>query len=173
MTRKWVEVLNGSVIRAVIFAVVIVPVCYQLFIHSGFYCDPRREIVSRAKSDLRSLATAIESYCTDHLQYPLNANALTTPIAYVSSLYLDACIKESGTPYRYWSVPKAGDNPHEPAGGWIAWSAGLDGDYDITYENVQSLYSPQVKVPSDTLFEKKYDPSNGIISDGDIWRTKQ
>ena len=56
-----------------------------------------RSKISRAKSDIRSMATAIESYKVDTNLYPpslmnplmLRAFRLTTPIAYISSIPID------------------------------------------------------------------------------------
>jgi len=51
-----------------------------------------RSLVSRARSDMRSLATAIESYYVDHSVYPPAMEGeqlpplLTTPVAYLTSL---------------------------------------------------------------------------------------
>ena len=61
-----------------------------------------RAKVSRAKADIRSVATGIESYAVDHTRYPwyvnevghplrgLTPTSLTTPIPYISSLPPDA-----------------------------------------------------------------------------------
>lgn len=54
-----------------------------------------RAKVSRAKADLRTVVTALESYAVDHNDYPPNDGyynilpfELTTPIAYVQSIYM-------------------------------------------------------------------------------------
>jgi prepilin-type N-terminal cleavage/methylation domain-containing protein len=58
----------------------------------NFLAAQTRAKVSRAKADMKSIATAIESYCVDAAQYPPNdgrygvtPSGLTTPISYISS----------------------------------------------------------------------------------------
>jgi len=78
-----------------------------------------RSKVSRVKADMRSFATALESYCVDnnafpmpHLYYPLNQwqgfmqylHVLSTPVAYMTStmvldpFYPDTFSTQGGTP---------------------------------------------------------------------------
>src|SRR5437868_3990543 len=54
-----------------------------------------RAKVSRAKADLRTVATALETYCVDNNGYPLNGGAfhivpivLTSPVAYLTTHFL-------------------------------------------------------------------------------------
>ena len=54
--------------------------------------------------------------------------------------------------------------------GWILISAGRDGDYDIVPERD---YDGRVKQPSERILLLSYDPTNGLESDGDLWRVKQ
>ena len=49
-----------------------------------------------------------------------------------------------------------------------------DRDYDITFEGLEEDYDPTIAQPSLLFIVKySYDPTNGTISDGDIYRTKQ
>jgi len=163
---------------------------------------------NRVKSDLRSIATAIESYYVDHRRYPdwsieSDSNVftvastarksgeervptfrfraedgrsiahLTDPTPYLTEYFHDPFAPDPRMTFAYW--------PHEfiyegrlASNGWIAWSPGPDGDYDITIENVASLYDSTGRVPSIELLECcTYDPTNGSKSSGDIYRTKQ
>lgn len=62
--------------------------------------------------------------------------------------------------------------------GWVLVSAGPDGDYDIAGE--WDVYDPSQPQPSARLLGGTnrsgsaitYDPTNGTISDGDIWHVK-
>ena len=54
--------------------------------------------------------------------------------------------------------------------GWILVSPGPDLDYDIDPKHDYKSGIPQ---PSHRLLVKSYDPSNGTISDGDVFRVKQ
>jgi hypothetical protein len=61
------------------------------------------------------------------------------------------------------------DSYYCDGGGWILISAGPDGDYDI---DPQKLYNSSVPQPSTELLSRSYDPTNGTVSDGDIFRVK-
>jgi hypothetical protein len=153
-----------------------------------FHC--KSSPVSRVKADLRSLSTAIESYLIDRGAYPVGrplrdfardrgalakaggadllapepgqnrwSAGLTTPIPYLQSLFTDPFTAER-LPFAYWPVGSRG---------WIVFSPGPDGDYDI---DPLTDYDPDERVPSVSLIRKTYDPSNGAQSGGDIWRTK-
>lgn len=161
----------------------------------------RYERSSRARSDMRTLATALESYAVDHGAYPawsvdpavnafaglerpphyfrniptfrLNSDApglhtLTTPTAYVPMYPGDRFAPVKDAPFAYRASPDPAGSP-----GWILWSPGPDGDYDITLDNVAALYNPAERVPSDALIGLSYDPTNGNPSDGDVFRVKQ
>ncbi|MCX7000069.1 MAG: hypothetical protein NT106_07225 [Candidatus Sumerlaeota bacterium] len=156
---------------------------------SGFAESQIRSRVSRARADHRSLATALEAYYVDNNSYvswatgdqgvnnflPAGSAArarptfrrpsaggprtLTTPLAYITQLYPDPFAPDNG----------AVDSYYCDGGGWILLSAGPDGDYDI---DPQKLYNSSVPQPSTELLSKSYDPTNGTISDGDIFRVK-
>lgn len=66
-------------------------------------------------------------------------------------------------PYAYYRAP-------EPGSGWLLWSPGPDGVYDI--RDAARLYSPDRRVPSDELIDATYDPTNGTRSRGDVWRVE-
>jgi len=148
-----------------------------------------RAKVSRAQSDMRSLATAIEAYFVDNNAYPaftLNPKesifplqsggkpvptfraspdpkkslTLTTPIAYIARYPPDPFGQGKEQTYGYFSI--------EPPG-WILFSPGPDGAYDGVWE----VYDPLVPQPSAPLLAKAYDPTNGTVSGGDVFRCKQ
>jgi len=102
-----------------------------------------RTQLARARSDLRSLHTALEAYRVDNDTYPDNLLVITTPIAYLST-WLPDPFAEPGPEYlkmRFtpdWSAIRL-------------YSVGPDG--------------------IDDQGEFVYDPTNGTISEGDIVRT--
>jgi hypothetical protein len=148
-----------------------------------------RSRISRAKADQRSLGVAIEAYYVDNNSYVSWATGdqgvnnflpavsasrgrptfrrssaggprtLTTPLAYITQLYPDPFAPDNG----------AVDSYYCDGGGWILISAGPDGDYDI---DPQKLYNSSVPQPSTELLSRSYDPTNGTVSDGDIFRVK-
>ena len=64
----------------------------------------------RARMDLRTLAIAMESYYTDHSEYPPTLLDLTTPIPYLSSLLYDPFTEPGNArPYRYYQDEVSGD----------------------------------------------------------------
>jgi hypothetical protein len=102
-----------------------------------------------------------DTYCSI---YPGKGNPLfgiTTPIPYLSSLYFDPFqpAKER-IPFAYYA----------DLNGWILISPGPDGDYDII---PRKDYTSKIAQPSSAILVKSYDPTNGRLSDGDIWRVKQ
>ena len=178
-----------------------------------------RAKVSRCKADLRTLATAVESYRTDNNTYPLvklveqntstgpgNAEAdpypfvaapgsnnefyfsdkfpITTPIAYLTSMPPDPFFRmiiaspASGTTglspnpkrreFQYSSSQYSAAAGSAALAGfelcygsWRMWSGGPDGyRRDILLR--QSNASTSMRC---------YDPTNGSVSFGDIWRT--
>jgi len=147
-----------------------------------------RSKVSRIHSDMRSLATAIESYRVDNRHYPLThetpaqypnspfiqigggffayAGRLTTPIAYVTQGFPDPFSGQKDVPgygwdlYEYWSEPSCGfdlrdiTRGNSQAAEYMFWSWGPDQDADNYFVGTDAVY----------------DPTNGTISDGNIFR---
>jgi hypothetical protein len=165
-----------------------------------------RTMVSRVRSDLRAFATALESYFIDCSAYPMHIQGgqpgavggenphlaavttwrarggyddqfmmLTTPVAYITSFMDDpfnpGMAEGMPSPFAYFTDGM----------GWIIWSAGPDGDWDITSENVSQIYSSAIAQPSLTLITGTnergevltFDPTNGSRSSGDIYRVRQ
>jgi len=77
---------------------------------------------------------------------------LTTPTSYMNSIPVDPFAK--GVFYGYEDRDCANTNGSH----WLIYAAGPDGDYGDWLDNRQA---------------KAYNPSNGIISNGDIWKAMQ
>ncbi|OPZ09783.1 MAG: hypothetical protein BWZ10_02526 [candidate division BRC1 bacterium ADurb.BinA364] len=137
---------------------------------------------------MRSLAAALEGYYVDWSSYPPHtldpaesalgewgaahgvpsvritdpqgsALGLTSPIAYITAYPADPNLSEGQTVGYY--APKNG--------GWVLFSVGPDGDYDLNWE----LYDPAASQPSPELSPYIFDPTNGTKSSGDIVRFQQ
>ena len=139
---------------------------------------------ARAKADMRSMATALESYAIDHEQYPFRIEAITTPLAYMTDLPLDPFKarerNEPMPPIPYLSI----SDIHQDWDGFIVWTAGPDGDYDTTRSRVAEMLDHATSITIETLIangaydlpfcasasDMSYDPTNGSNSSGDIWR---
>jgi type II secretory pathway pseudopilin PulG len=152
------------------------------------------------KDDLRHLAKAIERYHSDNKKYPPWArgeegvnrfapgtgaykmhtfakDALTSPIKYIESYPHDPFSDTKGATYGYYTdgvgfiIYSWGPNTDENApGGWE-----LEAD-------IEKVYDSRIPQPSFTLLTGKssapkggaytYDPSNGMVSEGDIYLVK-
>lgn len=140
-----------------------------------------RAKVSRAKSDMRTMATALATYYGDHNAFPTSNftprfrrfRPLTTPVAYLSSVPTDpfnppdvnAGPFRSRGDYRYGAMPFS--NPWR----YILVSDGpsltADSDPIQFYPGYSlGLFFGTVDGHDYTI----YDPTNGTISRGDIFR---
>jgi len=146
-----------------------------------------RSKISRCKSDLRSLATAWETYRMDYNRYPPDFDGgeyggtggysgewrtyivVTTPIAYISSVPKDifqqsappSTVKKPGMLFEYWGTL---NNIRLQA--WqqtntmyLIIGYGPDQDHDLSGANIAAP------------FNYMYDPTNGTKSNGDIARS--
>ncbi len=152
-----------------------------------------RSKVSRAKADLRSVAVAIESYSVDNNKYPLVTGSegtlekryspITTPVAYITSIPVDPFGADLGglsyitPPYRYRLYDFVTDT-HDPTR--VTFFVRGDGKGFCQVNNVSCKWynysqGPDKKSglanpdPTGNFFVI-YDPTNGTISDGDIFR---
>ena len=186
-----------------------------------------RAKVSRAKSDMRTYATAIESYRIDSNRYPKGTDAqyavadpddvaaigagparvlerLSTPIAYLTSASLRDPFstkvqvrpsKTAGGPPTTVPIPVAemdvaqfykysAFTPGEGAfvtalvtrpettakWAWAVWSPGPDGRY-VQLRGSNLLASAPFGAPQvGAILDWVYDPTNGTVSTGNIWR---
>lgn len=166
----------------------------------NFFDAQTRSKVSRTHNDLRALATAFESYRSDYNGYPVVGNisfpspmdalipfekrlrTLTSPVAYLSALPRD--------PFARPNVPEANglgfiDPNYSYAPGNLYF--GASPEYSgAEYRN--TIYSVAGRGPDEHIFFGNYcmahpkayensgniigayDPTNGTISEGDVYR---
>ena len=156
-----------------------------------------RAKVSRVQADHATIATALESYCIDFNTYPkcdlefvwpdhrIYPFCLTVPIAYLPKKKLDDPFRDPAHEkishrcrYRYLSGHPIGtlatgpsytkQRNEYPCVTWLLFSCGPDevqaaGALDDTYETVFPDYHAGIP----------YDPTNGIMSNGDIYRFRE
>jgi hypothetical protein len=152
--------------------------------------EPRDRVnVITTQSQMRSYATAIEAYNIDCSKYPIStmspdlvislspdspptfpsfnvykgrssAMSLTSPIAYISTVSEDRF--NEGQPFGYLTK-----DDH-----WLLFSPGPDRKIDLPWEEYIGLNIAETSY-EDWALPYTYDPTNGIVSDGDIWRVKQ
>lgn len=151
-----------------------------------------RSKIARAKNDMRVLATGIEAFHADNRAYPevippvedidtggaWLMKRLTTPVAYLTSLppdpFLPSAHPEPLMPpggrktYRYTSYPI----PPVTATVWSLSSNGPDLISDTA--GVYRGYTPTLFFGGDPLLPDwtLYDPTNGTISRGDLFRAR-
>ncbi len=172
-----------------------------------------RSKVARAKTDMRSVATALEAYAVDSSKYPWapssvtdldgygNVRAyafltvpdnLTTPVAYLTSHVADVFRigrsanigPNQGKPYAsgdpqdmtYWylNTRQAPDPDYQffpPTS--LPYALELDGEWRLGSLGPQSLYV--ILQTGGTLYspDSVYDPTNGTVSRGMIFRSQK
>ncbi|MDI6783544.1 MAG: prepilin-type N-terminal cleavage/methylation domain-containing protein [bacterium] len=166
----------------------------------NFLAAQTRSKVSRSHSEMRSLTTAIESYYVDQNAYPdahvahITGNfnnrlqQITTPVAYITSLPADpfrAMItglspnppEQGKATYEYVDRGTAvGTGPRQ----WNLWVNNLSFEYYFGASARWNMFSvgPDQKSPFQIWGNPlppagprvDYDPTNGTVSNGDIWR---
>jgi len=153
-----------------------------------------RSRIARAQADLHNTCIAVEAYAADYAVYPptradyfgLPAQGIysgrrlyvcTTPVAYIATVPLDLFSKDSKGPVKGLKTPLEynvhnvtevlvnGEVVHDTIAGqqvvWVTaahrqpiyvfWCYGPDRDFEYGFD------------------DPTYDPSNGILSDGDIY----
>jgi prepilin-type N-terminal cleavage/methylation domain-containing protein len=153
-----------------------------------------RAKVSRAKADMRTLATALEAYQTDNLAYPIDVDyvmgwyfyigdSVTTPIKYISNNRLNDPFRYGKTKlgwvyerFRYINYDQREAEPpstdYLPGGAlryghWKLSSAGPDGGADLPLPDFLFARFAGSQPPI------IYDPTNGTASWGDIIRSQK
>ena len=142
-----------------------------------------RSKVARVKSDLRTLATALESYATDNNAYPpvpvllpprfRRMRPLTTPIPYLTSIPRDPFESRDPGASTEWQLGMYayGATPLDHAHYWALASDGPDRQDDMIPLQFYPGYSRGLFFNQIDGFDYTlYDPSNGTISRGDIFR---
>lgn len=148
-----------------------------------------RAKVSAAKSDIRSMVTALEAYRADNTDYPGDFECFTGPLIPANSSgtlvwdYIET-LKRITTPIAYMSSLPA-RTPFGPArsGGWLEingymYEGGAWWDHAINQGAYKNYYNQQywdAKFVISCMGPSKvfgvffpYDPTNGTISNGDI-----
>lgn len=169
--------------------------CAVAFLLSGCEKVPNwRSHVSQVQQNHRDIATAIEQYYVDHNAYPPCTMEISDSI-YEDSAHFRSHQRPdklqfptfrrgteftSGTEY----LPEGGltwykTDPFSPSrmhpygyfstdDGWILVSVAPDKDFDVRPED----YSTSSGGRSERLIGLTYDPTNGVLSNGDLLRTK-
>lgn len=143
-----------------------------------------RAKVTRSKTDMRTIALALEAYHVDNNRYPetyINARwerffPLTTPIAYMSSVPDDPfnMINDEGNTLdwgpRHFGY-KMGATPIAQPSRFAISGNGPNRNEDSVPIRLYPGFSWLVFTGQDPDFNYIiYDPTNGTVSSGDVWR---
>jgi type II secretion system protein G len=157
-----------------------------------------RAKVSRVQNDLRTLATGLESYAVDHGRYPPRSTVttglvvmgdslrrredlrrLTTPIGYLGDVPVDVFENRIAFPNNvldYWTIQiveglidALTTKPRTSQYGWALFSVGPDTVFGRGTFNFGN-FPPEPDANAGTHFRFDYDPTNGTVSFGNIYR---
>jgi len=124
-----------------------------------------RAKVARVQADMRTIATAVEAYAVDYSTFPhnfeLGLQGLSTPTAYMNFYPWDIFKFVHPGPYHLGTGSMAGPDAW-PKNMYVVVSDGPDLDDDTHF----------VREFPYTKKANPYDPTNGVLSDGDIYRLK-
>jgi general secretion pathway protein G len=181
---------RGFTLIELLIVVAIIGILSAIAIPNFLQAQTRAK-VSRVKAEMSTIATALESYAVDYNKYPPQDGGvglgsqdrlivLTTPIEYISNAHLvDPFAKYAapitGSANRYYkfrnlrdlAIKKPADY-HENCKTyeWGVFSCAPDCDI-IGSKKVFDKSDGSIKL------ESLYDPTNGVISPGDICRTQK
>lgn len=150
-----------------------------------------RAKTSRAKSDMRTIATALESYLVDYNRYPPNFDAgdyvtpvpaseymtyacLSTPVAYLSSAPMDPFRLDPNEPTRGRYYDFVGADTVETKDTYTAPLKAFWANKSVRWSIAScgpDSHNQELGKHLDEAALFTYDPSNGSVSPGDFGRT--
>ena len=151
--------IAGAVIIVIVILLIAIPYSLE---------RQRRSKIFAHMGDLRSIATALAAYKVEHNSYPSQLTPmLTTPIAFLYSIPADSFGKtaDSSTPINYCPL-KTKDNPSE----FVLWGVGPDCISQLSESEIKKAAFDKMELTRYIKLQL-YDPSNGIVSSGDIIMT--
>lgn len=171
--------LSGFTLIELLIVVAIIGILAAIAIPNFLNAQVRAK-VSRVQAEMATLATGLELYRTDNNDYPPGPNAsappppdtvdtwrVTTPISYIAEVPLDIFYKpmmpsmkgpfDMFGPYIHYYYEPLHSGGRQLTELWVLFSYGPDQD---TLD-----YTPPPE--SRPIF---YDPTNGTVSNGDIYR---
>lgn len=126
---------------------------------------------------------------TFRLRHTTALSTITTPVSYVTSYFSDPFADTRGLPFRYFTERAGfifgsfGPDADEAISGDLGWNEGNLAIAPTRDGEVETVYNTGVAQPSQILLAGTnagggaqgaytYDPTNGTVSQGDVWRVK-
>jgi prepilin-type N-terminal cleavage/methylation domain-containing protein len=198
---------SGFTLIELLIVVAIIAILAAIAVPNFLEAQTRAK-VSRAKADIRSLATALEAYRIDGNAYPNDfqspgyywyiTGAVSTPIAYITSSFLQDPFRGNTTPFhlppeiygrlRYVNFIAGRDAWPSQGGGGVSavrttflmnaaqWTdaINLHGQWKLSSSGPdREAEDPGAAGDPFLLNLLIYDPTNGTLSKGDIVRTQR
>lgn len=172
---------RGFTLIELLIVVTIISILAAISLPNLFLAQTRSK-VSRAMSDMRTIAVALEAYYTDYNTYPEDYAAsspqaygmgrLTSPTSYLSSIPLDPFggyfDRERRVHVKSYTL---GTAPEFKPVRWAMASVGPNTEDDTSPLFDYPGYSADLWENPDSGFKFfRYDPTNGTLSPGDIIR---
>ncbi|MBI1291723.1 prepilin-type N-terminal cleavage/methylation domain-containing protein [bacterium] len=165
----------------------------------NFLESQTRTKVTRAKSDMRALTTAIEAYRVDYNKYPPSSSAdidfdlrgdltrepagiyhVTTPIAYivgesVREIFRGKSLNTVDKTLPYYGYASRDDRTYSSGDVFATAGTGRSAQWYFLVSNgpdlvVNEFASAITNDNFEAFIDTMYDPTNGIISPGNIYR---
>ena len=167
---------NGFTLIELLIVVAIIGILAAIAVPNFLNAQVKANI-ARAHADHKALDTALEQYFLDNNGYPpsshsdnanLGSRRLTTPIAYLSQILVDPFARKYQNSrgndwdlvYEFNTSTWPRNSSNSPNNIFIMESLGPD-----QYDNFNST-----RYPTHNVEFQFYDPSNGVVSFGDIVR---
>ncbi|MGF1572200.1 MAG: type II secretion system protein [Sumerlaeia bacterium] len=182
----------GFTLIELIIVVAIIAILAAIAVPNFLEAQTRAKVV-RVKSDFRVLALALEEYHVDQNRYPAVNNGfselaerlrpLSTPISYLTNIPEDSFVRRQGNfiginsiqdpsgkqfLYNTSNITVAAGNPNAQNQGRASWSL-TSGGPDLEVSFPYYAFS-QTFIINNTYINQIYDPTNGTISSGDLFR---
>ena len=192
-----IKQLTGFTLIELLIVVAIIAILAAIAI-PNFLAAQVRSKVSRTKGDMRTVATALESYFVDYNDYPFVSGeyvppilpgyclgpGFTTPIAYMTSIPKDPFGQSAGydiyliygtTEDYYYATKKYFDRYNFP---WKVYPGGNTSTpalWNLMSKGPDHAWAQNINPPLadevDEPYKWQYDPTNGTISMGNIPRS--
>ncbi len=181
------KLYKGFTLIELLIVVAIIAILAAIAIPNFLQAQTRAKI-SRVQSDMRSVATALESYYIDHNLYPypveeeeghdhghdhdhpewegLLPHSLTTPLAYMSSLPTDVFAPDRHQ-FHYLTVQYQRNLGYPNLMYEVAEHVLGRSFTEVQY--TMFSHGPDMDHPEEVFESVQYDPTNGTISAGSIW----